>query len=77
MVPLGVTLHFALSGFGFVCFVGIWPLLLDMRRRFKAVMNVLDAIIRHGASLSRSFDLTAQWDEILTVGPLVEGSGYR
>ena len=26
--------------------------LLDMRRRFKAVMDVLDAMIRHGVSLS-------------------------
>ena len=26
--------------------------LLDMRRRFKAVMDVLDAMIRHGAFLS-------------------------
>ena len=28
--------------------------LLDMRRRFKAVMDVLDAVIRSGISLSRS-----------------------
>ena len=41
-----------------------------MRRRFKAVMSVLDAMIRHGASLSRSVELTAQWDRILAVGPL-------
>ena len=39
--------------------------LVDMRRRFTAVM---DAMIRHGASLSRSVELTAQWDEILAVG---------
>ena len=48
-------------------------------------MDVFDAMIRHGASLSRSVELTAQWDEILAVGPLypvtlddlhvVEGSG--
>ena len=59
--------------------------LLDMRRWFKAVMDVFDAMIRHGASLSRSVELTAQWDEILPVGTLypvtlddlhaVEGSG--
>ena len=29
--------------------------LLDMRRRFKAVMDVLGAMIRYGASLSHSF----------------------
>ena len=48
-------------------------------------MDVLDAMIRDGATLSRSVELAAQWDEILTVGPLypvtlddlhaVEGSG--
>ena len=59
--------------------------LLDMRRRFKSIINILDAMIRHGTFLSRSVELTAQWDEILAVGPLhpvtlddlhaVEGSG--
>ena len=44
--------------------------LLDMRRRFKAVMDVLDAMIRSGISLSRSVELTAQWDKILALGPL-------
>ena len=34
--------------------------LLDMRRRFKAVMDVLDAMIRYGVSVSRSVKLTAQ-----------------
>ena len=44
--------------------------LLDMRRRFKAVVDVLDATIRYGVSLARSVELTAQWDRILAVGPL-------
>ena len=44
--------------------------LLDMRRRFKAVMDVLGAMIRSGVSLSRSVELTAQWDRILALGPL-------
>ena len=44
--------------------------LLDMRRRFKAVMDVLDAMIRSGVSLSRSVELTAQWGRILALGPL-------
>ena len=44
--------------------------LLDMRRRFKAVMAVSDAMIRYGVSLSRSVELTAQWDRIRAVGPL-------
>ena len=33
--------------------------LLDMRRRFRAVMGVLDAMIRSGISLARSVELTA------------------
>ena len=44
--------------------------LLDMRRRFKAVINVLDSMISHGVILSRSVELTAQWGKILSVGPL-------
>ena len=44
--------------------------LLDMRRRFKAVMDVLDAMIRYGVSLSQSVELTAQWDRILALGPM-------
>ena len=44
--------------------------LLDMRRRFKAVMKVLDAMIRSGIFLARSVELTAQWDRIVAVGPL-------
>ena len=41
-----------------------------MRRRFKAVMDVLGAMIRYGVSLARSVELTAQWDRILAAGPL-------
>ena len=44
--------------------------LLDVRRRFKAVMDVLNAMIRNGISLVRSVELTAQWDRILAIGPL-------
>ena len=44
--------------------------LLDMRRRFKAVMNVLDAMILSGISLALSVELNAQWDRIVAVGPL-------
>ena len=44
--------------------------LLDMRRRFKAVIDVLDAMIWYGISLARSVELTAQWDRILAIGPL-------
>ena len=44
--------------------------LLDMRRRCKAVIDVLGAMIRYGVSLSRSVELTAQWDQILALGHL-------
>ena len=45
-------------------------LLLDMRRWFKAVMDVLDAMIRYGISLSRSVEFSAQWDKMWAFGPL-------
>ena len=44
--------------------------LLDLRRRFKAVMDVLDSMIRDGFSLARSVELAVQWDGILRVGLL-------
>ena len=45
-------------------------LLLDLWRRIKAVMDVLDAIIRDGISLARSVELTSQCDEILSAVPV-------
>ena len=45
-------------------------LLLDMRRRFKAVMDVLDAMVRYGVSLSHSVELSARWDRVLSAGLL-------
>ena len=44
--------------------------LLDVGRRFKAVMDVLGAMIRSGISLSQSVEPTARWDRILALGPL-------
>ena len=44
--------------------------LLDMRRRIRAVMDVLGAMIRDGVSLARSVELTCQWGRILAIGPL-------
>ena len=41
-----------------------------MRRRFKAVTDVLGAMIRYGVSLARSVELTIQWERILAGGPL-------
>ena len=56
-----------------------------MRRRFKVVMDVLDSMIRHGVTLARSVELTAERDKILSMWLLypvtmddihvVEGSG--
>ena len=44
--------------------------LLDLRRRFKAVVDVLRAVIRDGVTLARSLDFTVQWDGILRIGPV-------
>ena len=44
--------------------------LLNMRRRFKVVMDLLGAMIRSGVSLSRSVELTIQWNQILALGPV-------
>ena len=44
--------------------------MLDMRRRFKAVMDVLGAMVQCGVSLARSVELTALWDRILAAGSL-------
>ena len=44
--------------------------LLDMRRRFKAVVDVLGTMIRSGVSLSRSVELAVQWDRILALRPM-------
>ena len=44
--------------------------LLDTRRRFRAVINVLDSMISHGVTFCRSVELTAQWGKVLSIGPL-------
>ena len=44
--------------------------LLDLRRRLKAVVDVLRAVIRDGVTLARSLELTVQWDGILRIGPV-------
>ena len=65
--------------------------LLDMRRRFKAVMDVLGAMIRYGVSLARSVELTDQvgadsccwtlfpgtWDDLSAVWGLGLGDFHR
>ena len=42
--------------------------MLDLRRRFKAVGDVLNGLIRDGATLARSLELTVLWDGILRIG---------
>ena len=44
--------------------------MLDLRRRIKAVIDVLDAMIRNGVSLARSIELTVQCECVLRVGPV-------
>ena len=44
--------------------------LLDLRRRLKAILDVLDGIVRHGVSLSRSVELLLQWGRVSRLGPL-------
>ena len=44
--------------------------LLDLRRRLKVVLDVLDALIRHGVSWAWSVELTSQWDRILRAAPV-------
>ena len=45
-------------------------LMLDLRRGFKAVGDLLHALIRDGVTLTRSLELTVQWDGIIRIGPV-------
>ena len=45
-------------------------LFLDLRRRFEAVGDVQNAMIRDGITLARSLELTVQWDGIIRIGPV-------
>ena len=44
--------------------------LVDLRRRFRAVLDVIGAIRRSGFSVSRGLELTRQWSAIAAAGPL-------
>ena len=46
-------------------------LLLDLRRRLKAVGDVRHAMIRDGITLARSLQLTAQWDGLFGLGRFI------
>ena len=43
--------------------------LVDLRRRLKAVLDVIAAIGRSGFTVSRSLELTRQWGSIVAGGP--------
>ena len=45
-------------------------LVLDLRRKLKAVLNLLDAIVRCGASLTRDVELSHLWDCIVSLGSM-------
>ena len=54
-----------------LCFMTLsTALLVVLRRRFKAVGDVLSAMIRDGITLARSLKLTVQWDGIIRIGPV-------
>ena len=43
---------------------------LDMRRKLKAILDLLDAIIRCGVSLTRDVELSHLWDCVVRLGSL-------
>ena len=43
---------------------------LDLRRKLKAILDLLDAIIRCGASFTRAVELLHLWDCVMRLGPL-------
>ena len=43
---------------------------LDLRRKLKAILDLLDAIIRCGASLTRAVELSHLWDCVVCMGSL-------
>ena len=44
--------------------------LVDLRRRFRAVLDVIGAMRRSGFSVSRGLELTRQWGAITAGGPM-------
>ena len=44
--------------------------LVDLKRRFRSVLDILSAMRRFGFSVSRGLELTRQWDAILAAGPM-------
>ena len=44
--------------------------MIDLKRRLRAVLDVVGAIGRIGYSLARGLELTSQWGRVLRCGPL-------
>ena len=44
--------------------------LVDLKRRFRAVLDILSAVRRFGFSVSRGLELTRQCDAIIAAGPM-------
>ena len=43
---------------------------LDLRRNLKAILDLLDSVIRYGASLARDVQLVHLWDSVVRLGSL-------
>ena len=55
----------------FICIVILLlHLFLDLWRRLKVVSDILGDMLKNGFILARSFEFTAQWNSILSAGPL-------
>ena len=48
---------------------------LDLRRNLKAILDLLDSIIRFGASFARDVQLVHLWDSVVRLGSLGSVSG--
>ena len=51
--------------------------LIELRRRLRAVLDVVGAICRSGYSLARCHELTSQWERVLWCGLLGTVTGER
>ena len=47
-----------------------FALMLELRSRLEAAVDILDGILRGRSSVSRVLELTLRWDHILNIGPI-------
>ena len=47
----------------------MWLPLVDLRRRLRAVLDIIAAIGRSGFTISRGLELTRQWSSVVAIGP--------